>query len=238
MNGRLGRIRDRRRVIQRRVQDQSAHAHRADPRQGTDLLVAAAPSTSRFFAEALSALLVCAGGDRAFVGTLLHVELAVAVAPPLHPPPLALIVGLGLFRERSATAVQAQTHWEPRGDSDSPAPVGNALAGARPSGSDEPSTPQQARPPATGPPPSVRLVPVVARRPRPAAALTGLPPPGHQPRKVLADGRHLVVRHLSTSSSCTCRISRDFTPGRLEPVGYRDHRQFDEIGGGAPHRAR
>ena len=114
MNGRLGRIVDRRRVIQRRVQDQSAHAHRADFDKELDLLGRRGRLIYfAIFAEALSALLVCVVVTGAFVGTLLHVELAVAVATTFILSLLALIVGLGLFLREVYMAVQGQTHWEP-----------------------------------------------------------------------------------------------------------------------------
>ena len=56
---------------------------------------------------------MCVVVTGAFVGTLLHVELAVAVATTFILSLLALIVGLGLFLREVYMAVQAQTHWEP-----------------------------------------------------------------------------------------------------------------------------
>lgn len=114
MNGRLGRIVDRRRVIQRRLQEQPGDAHRADFDKELDLLGRRGRLIYfAIFAEALSALLVCVVVTGAFVGTLLHVELAVAVATTFILSLLALIVGLGLFLREVYMAVQAQTHWEP-----------------------------------------------------------------------------------------------------------------------------
>lgn len=114
MNGRLGRIVDRRRVVQRRIQEQPTHDHRADfetelsllARRGRLIYVA-------IFSEALSALLVCVVVTAAFVGTLLHVDLAVAVAATFILALLSLIVGLGLFLREVYMAVQGQIHWEP-----------------------------------------------------------------------------------------------------------------------------
>lgn len=114
MNGRLGRIVDRRRVVQRRVQEQPAHDHRTEFDRELGLLARRGRLIYfAIFAEALSALLVCVVVTGAFVGTLLHVELEVAVASTFILALLSLIVGLGLFLREVYMAVQGQTHWEP-----------------------------------------------------------------------------------------------------------------------------
>lgn len=114
MNGRLGRIVDRRRVVQRRVQDQPTDAHRPDFERELDLLARRGRLIYfAIFAEALSALLVCVVVTVAFVGSLLHVELTRSVAITFILSLLSLIVGLGLFLREVYMAVQGQTHWEP-----------------------------------------------------------------------------------------------------------------------------
>ena len=60
---------------------------------------------------------------------------------------------------------------------------------------------------------------------------------GHQLRQLaLARARAPPSGTSSTSSSCTCRTSLRREPLALEPVLHRDHRELDEIGGGALHR--
>ena len=114
MNGRLGRIVDRRRVVQQHLQEQPSHPHRNDFDKELDLLARRGRLIYlAIFTEALSALLVCVVVTAAFVGTLLHVELALAVAVTFILALLSLIVGLGIFLREVYMAVQGQIHWEP-----------------------------------------------------------------------------------------------------------------------------
>ena len=114
MNTRLGRIVDRRRAIEKRLQDspegcnrEAAERERALLRRRGTLIYFA------IFCEVLSALLVCLVVAGAFLGTLVRFELAVTVAVTFVAAMMSMITGLGLFLREVYLAVQTQTHWEP-----------------------------------------------------------------------------------------------------------------------------
>lgn len=114
MNTRLGRIVDRRRIIVKRCQDAlasealaAAEVELARLRQRGQLIYSA------MFCEVLSGLLVCLVVAGAFLGTLVRVELAIAVAVAFMAAMLSMICGLGLFLREVFLAVRTQSHWEP-----------------------------------------------------------------------------------------------------------------------------
>lgn len=114
LNGRLARVVDRRRVIQKRLQTH------ADPEQVAALEQELAQLYRRgnliyqaIFCQVLGALLVCLVVAGAFVGTLIRFEVTHTVATLFIAAMLAMIVGLGLFLREVYIAVSRQTHWEP-----------------------------------------------------------------------------------------------------------------------------
>lgn len=107
MNSRLGRIVDRRRVIQGR-------AGSADDRDAqTELELLARRSRLVYFAifcVVSAALLVCLVVAGAFMGALLSVDLARMVAALFICAMLAMIAGLGLFLREVYLAVRTGSH--------------------------------------------------------------------------------------------------------------------------------
>jgi hypothetical protein len=111
MNTRLGRIVDRRRVVQERLRnlkDEEA----ADA--GREMQLLGQRSRLVYFAifcNVLSALLVCLVVAGAFLGALLKVDLARPVAFLFIGAMLAMIAGLGLFLREVYTAVRSANHY-------------------------------------------------------------------------------------------------------------------------------
>lgn len=107
MNVRLGRIVDRRRVVQGRA----GSAGDADAQ--TELGLLARRGRLVYFAifcVVLAALLVCMVVAGAFLGALLSVDLARLVAALFIGAMLAMIAGLGLFLREVFLAVRAGSH--------------------------------------------------------------------------------------------------------------------------------
>jgi hypothetical protein len=106
MNTRLGRIVDRRRVVQARDD--------ADP-LATAIELGQLARRSRLvylaiFGNVLAALLVCLVVAGAFLGALFSVDLARVVAGFFIAAMLAMIAGLGLFLREIYIAVQTGSH--------------------------------------------------------------------------------------------------------------------------------
>ncbi len=114
MNGRLSRTIDRRRVLQKRLQEF------CDGRQSIAIDNELAQLATRgtlvyqaIFCQVLAALLVCLVVICAFTGTMVAVNLVNAVAMLFVLAMLAMITGLGLFLREIYVAVKHPTHWEP-----------------------------------------------------------------------------------------------------------------------------
>ena len=106
MNTRLGRIVDRRRVVQARgnVTDAEAAAELEQLARRSRLVYLA------IFCVVLAALLVCLVVAGAFLGALLTVDIARTVAALFIAAMLAMIAGLGLFLREIFVAVQTGHH--------------------------------------------------------------------------------------------------------------------------------
>ncbi|MFA4968398.1 MAG: DUF2721 domain-containing protein [Sulfuritalea sp.] len=110
LNTRLGRIVDRRRVVQERLHTREpAEAEMAATEIGnlqrrTRLIYYA------IFCAVLSALLVCLVVAGAFLGALLGIDLARSVATVFIAAMLAMISGLGLFLREVYLAVRTAAH--------------------------------------------------------------------------------------------------------------------------------
>ncbi len=111
LNVRLGRIVDRRRVVQERVERQAV-AGAADD-EITMLKRRSALVYYAIFCAVLSALLVCMVVAGAFLGALLGVDLARSVAALFIAAMLAMIAALGLFLREVFLAVRSGTHNQP-----------------------------------------------------------------------------------------------------------------------------
>lgn len=106
MNTRLGRIVDRRRVVQ-------ARGGAVDPDAVIELEQLARRSRLVYFAifcAVLAALLVCLVVAGAFLGALLSVDIARTVAALFIAAMLAMIAGLGLFLREIFVAVRTGHH--------------------------------------------------------------------------------------------------------------------------------
>lgn len=115
MNGRLGRIVDRRRAVQDR---QRALAAGDAERGEMDGELAQLARRSRLvylaiFCAVLSALLVCLVVAGAFVGALLTTSLANLVAVLFIGAMFAMVASLGLFLREVFLAVSGGTHYRP-----------------------------------------------------------------------------------------------------------------------------
>ena len=113
LNSRLGRIVDRRRVVQERL-----HTREPDAAEAARLEIGMLVRRSRLvyyaiFCAVLSALLVCLVVAGAFLGALLGVELARGVAALFIGAMLAMIAGLSLFLREVFLAVRSGTHNQP-----------------------------------------------------------------------------------------------------------------------------
>lgn len=113
LNARLGRIVDRRRVVQERLPTQASDASdAADAAQiEIGMLVRRAGLVYHaIFCAVLAALLVCLVVAGAFLGALLGVDLARSVAALFIAAMLAMIAALGLFLREVFLAVRSGTH--------------------------------------------------------------------------------------------------------------------------------
>ncbi|MDP2825932.1 MAG: DUF2721 domain-containing protein [Sulfuritalea sp.] len=113
LNTRLGRIVDRRRVVQERQ-----HTRAPDEAGAATLEIHMLVRRSRLvyyaiFCAVLSALLVCLVVAGAFLGALLGVDLARSVAALFIAAMLAMIAALGLFLREVYLAVRTGTHNQP-----------------------------------------------------------------------------------------------------------------------------
>jgi len=111
MNGRLGRIVDRRRVVLEQLH-QPAADDRADAEAELRMLARRARLVylSILFAV-LSALLVCLVVAGAFIGAMVSAKLAHAVAGLFVAAMLAMIVSLSVFLREIYLAVTTGTHY-------------------------------------------------------------------------------------------------------------------------------
>jgi hypothetical protein len=113
LNTRLGRIVDRRRVVQERLQTQTPYAA-ATAGQEIGMLVRRSRLVYHaIFCAVLSALLVCLVVAGAFLGALIGIDLARTVATLFIAAMLAMIAGLSLFLREVYLAVRAGTHNQP-----------------------------------------------------------------------------------------------------------------------------
>ena len=110
LNSRLGRIVDRRRVVQERLAATSAAPGEPAQREIRLLVRRSALVYYAIFCAVLSALLVCLVVAGAFLGALLGVDLARSVAALFIAAMLAMIAALGLFLREVFLAVRSATH--------------------------------------------------------------------------------------------------------------------------------
>ena len=113
LNTRLGRIVDRRRVVQDRLP--TGAGDEQDPaKQEIRMLVRRSRLVYHaIFCAVLSALLVCLVVAGAFLGALLGVDLARTVASLFIAAMLAMIAGLSLFLREVYLAVRGGSHNQP-----------------------------------------------------------------------------------------------------------------------------
>ena len=113
LNTRLGRIVDRRRVVQERLQAQETPGAEEAKREIRHLQRRSQLVYQAIFCSVLSALLVCLVVAGAFLGALLGVDLARTVASLFIAAMLAMIAGLSLFLREVYVAVRSGTHNQP-----------------------------------------------------------------------------------------------------------------------------
>lgn len=113
LNTRLGRIVDRRRVVQDRLQTQAPESAEAAKLEIRMLVRRSRLVYYAIFCAVLSALLVCLVVAGAFLGALLGVDLARSVATLFIAAMLAMIAALGLFLREVFLAVRSGTHNQP-----------------------------------------------------------------------------------------------------------------------------
>jgi hypothetical protein len=113
LNTRLGRIVDRRRVVQERQQMQTSDAAAIAGQEIGMLVRRSRLVYYAIFCSVLSALLVCLVVAGAFLGALLGVDLARTVATFFIAAMLAMIAALGLFLREVFLAVRSGTHNQP-----------------------------------------------------------------------------------------------------------------------------
>ena len=113
LNTRLGRIVDRRRVVQERLQAQETPEAAEATREIRHLQRRSQLVYQAIFCSVLSALLVCLVVAGAFLGALLGVDLARTVASLFIAAMLAMIAGLSLFLREVYVAVRSGTHNQP-----------------------------------------------------------------------------------------------------------------------------
>ncbi|MCF8199777.1 MAG: DUF2721 domain-containing protein [Sulfuritalea sp.] len=110
LNTRLGRIVDRRRVVQERISTPEAGSAEDASREIRLLERRSKLVYYAIFCAVLSALLVCLVVAGAFLGALLGIGLARSVAALFIAAMLAMIAALGLFLREVYVAVRAGTH--------------------------------------------------------------------------------------------------------------------------------
>ncbi|MFV0664576.1 DUF2721 domain-containing protein [Denitromonas sp.] len=114
MSGRLARVVDRRRVVRRRLQEQTAPDQKDALERELSLLARRGTQIYQaIFCQVLSALLVCLVVAGAFVGTMVRIDVTTTIATLFILAMLAMISGLGLFLREVYIAVRRPTHWEP-----------------------------------------------------------------------------------------------------------------------------
>jgi len=113
LNSRLGRIVDRRRVVQERLGLSEAARREVVQREIGLLVRRSALVYYAIFCAVLSALLVCMVVAGAFLGALYGVDLARSVAAFFVAAMLAMIAALGLFLREVYLAVRSGTHNQP-----------------------------------------------------------------------------------------------------------------------------
>jgi hypothetical protein len=113
LNSRLGRIVDRRRVVQDRLQTRVDHDAEMAKLEIRMLVRRSRLVYYAIFGAVLSALLVCLVVAGAFLGALLGVDLARGVAALFIAAMLAMIGALGLFLREVFLAVRSGTHNQP-----------------------------------------------------------------------------------------------------------------------------
>jgi hypothetical protein len=110
LNSRLGRIVDRRRVVQERLQTRVDHDAEMAKLEIRMLVRRSRLVYYAIFGAVLSALLVCLVVAGAFLGALLGADLARGVAALFIAAMLAMIGALGLFLREVFLAVRSGTH--------------------------------------------------------------------------------------------------------------------------------
>ena len=110
LNARLGRIVDRRRVVQERLHTRAPGEAAAAVQEIRNLARRSQLVYHSIFCAVLSALLVCLVVAGAFLGALLGVDLARSVATLFIAAMLGLIAGLGLFLREVYLAVRTAAH--------------------------------------------------------------------------------------------------------------------------------
>ena len=113
LNARLGRIVDRRRVVQGLLHKREAAEVEAAQQEIRHLVRRTRLVYQAIFCAVLSALLVCLVVAGAFLGALLGVDLARTVATLFIGAMLAMIAGLSLFLREVYLAVRTGTHNQP-----------------------------------------------------------------------------------------------------------------------------
>lgn len=113
LNTRLGRIVDRRRVVQDRLQTRAPDSAEVAKLEIHMLVRRSRLVYYAIFCAVLSALLVCLVVAGAFLGALLGVDLARSVATLFIAAMLAMIAALGLFLREVFLAVRSGTHNQP-----------------------------------------------------------------------------------------------------------------------------
>lgn len=110
LNARLGRIVDRRRVVQERLQSAAGEAAEAATNEIRMLVRRSRLVYYAIFGAVLAALLVCLVVAGAFLGALLGVDLARSVAALFIAAMVAMIAALSLFLREVFLAVRSGTH--------------------------------------------------------------------------------------------------------------------------------
>ncbi len=110
LNSRLGRIVDRRRVVQDRMRTRAPGEVETADREMSYLERRSRLVYQAIFCSVLSALLVCLVVAGAFLGALLGVDLARTVATLFIGAMLTMIAGLSLFLREVYLAVRAGSH--------------------------------------------------------------------------------------------------------------------------------
>lgn len=113
LNTRLGRIVDRRRVVQERLPTRADHEAGSAQQEIRMLVRRSRLVYHAIFCSVLSALLVCLVVAGAFLGALLGVDLARTVASLFIAAMLAMIAGLSLFLREVYLAVREGSHNQP-----------------------------------------------------------------------------------------------------------------------------